>query len=342
MRYVILSLLSALLFGAATPASKVLLGSLNAFQLAGLLYLGAAIAMGPVAIKEKHQHKIPNITSLNLRRLFWAIIFGGILGPVLLLWGLRLASASSVSLWLNLEMVATLILGWLFFKDHLGRFEILGAAGILIASMLLGFGEKTATPVAGIFIGLACVCWGLDNHFTASIDGITPSQSTMWKGMFAGSTNLLIGSIMETTPPPIKIIAYALILGAFSYGISIALYIKSAQQIGASRSQMIFSTSPFFGVVLSAFFLGESLSVFHYASALLIAISVFAVFRDKHEHLHIHQELAHAHEHLHDDGHHGHIHDEKNADLRHSHWHEHLSGEHSHPHWPDLHHRHDH
>ena len=38
-----LALLSAVLFGAATPASKLLLGSLEPFQLAGLLYLGAAL-----------------------------------------------------------------------------------------------------------------------------------------------------------------------------------------------------------------------------------------------------------------------------------------------------------
>lgn len=337
-----MGLISAILFGAATPASKAMLDSLNAFQLAGLLYLGAAIAMGPVAIKEKYRHKMFSIASPDIRRLLGAIIFGGILGPVFLLWGLRLASASSVSLWLNLEMVATLILGWLFFKDHLGRFGILGAAGILFASMLLGLGDKTAAPEAGFLIGLACLCWGLDNHFTALIDGITPSQSTMWKGIFAGTTNFLIGSITASGAPTIKNLALALLLGGSSYGISIALYIKSAQQIGASRSQMIFSTSPFFGVALSALFLGESLSAIQYASAILIAVSLLALIRDKHEHLHTHQELAHAHEHTHDDGHHEHVHDEEYPDMRHSHWHEHQSGEHSHPHWPDLHHRHRH
>ena len=44
-----LALLAAALFGAGVPASKVLLADLPPFQLAGLLYLGAALGVAPVA-----------------------------------------------------------------------------------------------------------------------------------------------------------------------------------------------------------------------------------------------------------------------------------------------------
>jgi hypothetical protein len=44
-RPVVYALLAAALFGAATPASKVLLMGLTSFQLAGLLYLGAALGV---------------------------------------------------------------------------------------------------------------------------------------------------------------------------------------------------------------------------------------------------------------------------------------------------------
>ena len=49
-----IAFLAALLFGAATPASKVLLRSLSTFQLAGLLYLGAAIGVTPLILKERN------------------------------------------------------------------------------------------------------------------------------------------------------------------------------------------------------------------------------------------------------------------------------------------------
>jgi len=48
---VAVALLSAALFGAATPASKYLLRDLSPFTLAGLLYLGAAVAVAPRALR---------------------------------------------------------------------------------------------------------------------------------------------------------------------------------------------------------------------------------------------------------------------------------------------------
>jgi hypothetical protein len=48
-----MALLSAALFGAATPTSKMLLGSLTAFQLAGLLYLGAVLGVLVIIIKRR-------------------------------------------------------------------------------------------------------------------------------------------------------------------------------------------------------------------------------------------------------------------------------------------------
>jgi hypothetical protein len=44
---VFMAVISAALFGVATPVSKILLEDLNYFQLAGLLYLGAAEGLLP-------------------------------------------------------------------------------------------------------------------------------------------------------------------------------------------------------------------------------------------------------------------------------------------------------
>ena len=50
---VAIALLSAALFGAATPASKWLLGELTPLQLAGLLYLGAALGVAPSLLRSR-------------------------------------------------------------------------------------------------------------------------------------------------------------------------------------------------------------------------------------------------------------------------------------------------
>lgn len=110
MKYILLALLSAALFGAATPLSKTLLSSFDAFQLAGLLYLGAAIGASVIAFR-KRSYTLPwRMDRRNRMRLLGAVFFGGVLAPLLLLMGLKAASAASVSLWLPLELVATSIL----------------------------------------------------------------------------------------------------------------------------------------------------------------------------------------------------------------------------------------
>ena len=50
---ILLGLSAGLLFGVATPFSKVLLSQLNSYQLAGLLYLGAAMVFLPYVKKRK-------------------------------------------------------------------------------------------------------------------------------------------------------------------------------------------------------------------------------------------------------------------------------------------------
>ena len=131
-------------------------------------------------------------------------------------------------------------------------------------------------------------------------------------------------------------------VGALSYGASIVLYIKSAQGMGATRSQVIFSSAPFFGLLLSVVLLGEELTGNHILAGGLFIIAITLLMLDSHSHSHKHKKLAHKHSHRHDDNHHNHSHIGLDKSLRHTHFHEHEPLEHKHPHWPDLHHRHEH
>jgi hypothetical protein len=182
----------------------------------------------------------------------------------------------------------------------------------------------------------------VDNHLTALIDGITPSQSTFWKGLVAGVTNLAIGVSLAPFGSSLTHVLAALFVGGWAYGASIALYISSAQVIGATRAQIAFASAPFFGVVLSVLLLGESLGLAHLGSAVLFVLGIVLLTLERHEHAHEHPAMEHEHEHRHDDGHHDHEHPELPESVRHSHRHQHKAGVHSHPHWPDLHHRHPH
>jgi len=332
-------LLAAVLFGAATPLSKVLLRTVAPAQLAGLLYLGAAAGLLPVVVWQRRRNR--RVGRRGVIRLAGAIAFGGVVGPLLLLLGLQLASATSVSLWLNLELVATAVLGQLFFREHLGRLGWVGVTGAALAGIILAGAEAGSGGIAAVLVTLACVCWGLDNHLTALIDEMSATQATFWKCGVAGTVNLLLGVATQPFAASSAVTAMAVVVGAFSYGASIVLYVSSAQQLGATRAQLLFATAPFFGLALSAGLLPEPVTGAHLVAAALMVASIGVVFAARHAHPHAHAALAHTHLHRHDDG--DHTHDPAEAvSLVHAHWHEHGPVAHAHPHWPDLHHRHSH
>ncbi|MEM9922651.1 MAG: EamA family transporter [Cyanobacteria bacterium P01_D01_bin.50] len=339
---ILLALIAAALFGSATPASKVLLDSFSPMQLAGLLYLGAAIGVMPLLLKNREVKLPTNLSNKNRLYILGAIFFGGILAPIFVLLGLQFASSASVSLWLNLELVATAILGYCFFQDHLGTIGWMGVTGCILAAILLSFGEGVAGIEAALLITIGCISWGLDNHLTALIDGISPAQSTFYKGIVAGSINLLLGLLIEPSTITPSNILIALCIGMLAYGISIVFYITSAQSLGATRSQMLFSSAPLFGILFSALILGEKIALFQQIALFLKIGSLFALFQDQHSHQHQHIAIAHQHQHNHNDRHHTHEHLGFSGSVVHSHWHEHQAIFHIHFHLPDIHHRHQH
>jgi drug/metabolite transporter (DMT)-like permease len=340
---VVCAILAAALFGATAPAGKLLLDGLSPFQLAGLLYLGAAIGVAPLLLKDAESQVIGRMSIEQRWRLFGAIGCGGIFAPVCLLFALKLASAGSVSLWLNLELIATAVVGYFWFHDRLGKLGWWAVVLTLFASGCLSWGEGIAGLTAGGLVGLACLGWGWDNHLMALIDGISPAQSTFWKGLIAGMVNLTLGIAIAPYTASWTTTAIGLGVGVLAYGVSLVLYLIAAQSLGATRSQIIFAAAPFFGLMYAALFLGEAITNLQSGSMVLKLLSLWLLFQDGHHHAHTHTPMAHIHWHRHDDEHHDHHHDRvKSSPQWHYHWHEHPAIEHSHSHVPDLHHRHPH
>ena len=78
-----------------------------------------------------------------------------------------------------------------------------------------------------------------------------------------------------------------------------ALYIRSAQGMGATRAQVIFSSAPFFGVALSVLYLGESISGVPLLATAIFIVAITLLMRDSHSHTHVHEEMSHNHAHRH-------------------------------------------
>ena len=327
---------AAVLFGISAPLASLLTDDMGAFTLAGLLYIGAAIAVIPfVGRTPPTRHAVRS----SLPNLSLAVILGGAVGPVLLAAGLGLLPAATSSLLLNLELVFTMIVASVVFHEHLGRNIITGTALVVVGSIVLTWSGNPELRWGALLIVGACLCWAIDNSTTAAIDQISPSHITLAKGVIAGGTNLIIGLSLTGIPSSGAILA-ALVIGGFGYGASITLWVAGARNLGAARGQLIFATAPFIGALVAWNVLGDEITARQLVAFLIAAGGVVFVLGSDHEHDHEHSPSRHTHDHVHDD-HHAH-HPEAMPSERHTHHHQHASVVHRHPHLPDLHHRHEH
>ncbi|MFP5254374.1 MAG: DMT family transporter [Acidimicrobiia bacterium] len=327
---------AAVLFGVTTPIASSIAGETSAPLLAGLLYLGAATAVAPLARRQRLE---PGAARRNLRPLAIAVVAGGFLGPLLLAAGLARTPAATASLLLNLELVATTILAALFFGEHLGRPILTGTVLVTSAGAALAWSGAPELRLGALLVAAACLCWGLDNCVTAALDTIAPEHITLAKGAIAGTTNLALGLALGGSLPSGPDTVLALVAGGFGYGLSITLWVAGARNLGAARGQLVFAAAPFLGVLVAWVALGEPVRGVEVLALVLAVVGVLRVLRSDHEHPHEHERVVHDHEHVHDEHH---RHHDAAVVPRHRHLHVHEPLVHAHPHVPDLHHRHPH
>jgi drug/metabolite transporter (DMT)-like permease len=328
---------AAVLFGATVPVASRVAGEMSAPVLAGLLYVGAALAAGPLA---RNRPLARGALARSARPLAVAVVAGGFLGPLLLAAGLARTTAATASLLLNFELVATAVLAALFFGEHLGRRVVTGTLLVTAAGVALGWAGTPEVRLGSVLVLFACLCWALDNCVTAKLDQIAPEHITLAKGVVAGSANLALGFALGGDLPSAAHTGLALAAGAFGYGLSITLWVAGARDLGAARGQLVFSTAPFIGVLLAWIALGDPVRGVEIVALVLAGLGVLLVLGSTHDHPHLHQRVDHDHDHTHDQHHQHHQHHP--SARRHSHRHVHEPFVHAHPHVPDLHHRHPH
>jgi drug/metabolite transporter (DMT)-like permease len=332
---------AAVLFGAATPLSKDLLGDLSAQVLAGLLYLGAFVAVA-VALAARRASPEARLQRVDAPRLVALVFTGGVLAPLLLLLGLERIQGTTGSLLLNLEGIATLVIGLTLFGEHLSPRAWVGGAVVFLGAGLLALGTGDAeVDLVGIgLVASACACWGLDNNLTQSLSVRDPFRIVAVKTGAAAAVNLTIAVALGDQLPFSAVVLAALGIGTFSYGVSIVLDAYALRYLGAARESIVFATAPFLGALLSIPILGESLGARELIAGAAMAAGVGLVATERHRHWHVHESLTHDHVHVHDD-HHQHPH-EQGVSEPHSHAHTHEVLAHSHEHVSDSHHRHSH
>ena len=335
------ALASALLFGAGTPLAKLLLVDVSPWLLAGLLYCGSGLGLGLFRLIRRSPRVV--LQRREILPLAGAVLFGGVIGPVLLLAGLANMPASGASLLLNAEGVFTALLAWFVFKENFDRRIALGMLAIVAGAVVLSI--PTGAELGAVWPSLAvlgaCLSWGIDNNLTRKVALADATWLAAVKGGIAGPVNLILAFLVGAQLPAPASIVGAMVVGFFAYGVSLVLFIIALRHVGTARAGAYFSVAPFFGAVL-AITLGEAVTWPLVAAGLLMAVGVWLHLTERHEHEHTHESLTHDHWHVHDE-HHQHEHDVLvPSGTRHRHEHTHEPITHTHEHYPDAHHRHGH
>jgi drug/metabolite transporter (DMT)-like permease len=341
-----LALASAALFGASTPFAKLLIGRIDPWMLAGLLYAAAGAGLLALTLVRHGLGAQSGEAPLRRADLPWlagVILFGGVAGPVLLMFGLAATSASAASLLLNLEGLATMAIAWLAFRENVDRRILAGALAILAGAVLLSWtGGAIGFDWGALAIAGACLTWGIDNNLTRRLSSADPVQIATIKGLAAGAINLAIAFGLGAPLPQADAIAGAAFVGFLGYGVSIALFVLALRHLGTARTAAYFSTAPFIGAVLALALLSEPITWQLGAAGILMGVGVWLHLAERHGHEHVHESMEHEHRHVHDE-HHRHAHERGDPPGEpHTHRHRHGRLVHAHAHYPDLHHRHSH
>src|ERR1700687_6041513 len=189
---IIAALIAALLFGASTPFAKLLVGDVPPILLAGLLYLGSGLGLWLLRLARDRGLAAPRMPAREWPWFLGAIASGGVLAPMLLMYGLTRTSAANASLLLNLEAVFTALLAWIVFHENADRRVVLGMALIVAGGAILAWSPGAMVQGAArgaIAIAGAGLCWGLDNNLTRKVAASDAMFIAATKGLVAGITN---------------------------------------------------------------------------------------------------------------------------------------------------------
>jgi drug/metabolite transporter (DMT)-like permease len=339
------ALLAGLLFGASTPLAKRLIQDIDPWMLAGLLYLGSGLGLGAYrALRHAMHLKEVRLHGPDRWWLAAAIMAGGVVAPVLMMYGLKRTAGSSASLLLNLEGVFTTLIAWFVFHENFDRRIALGVAAITAGACLLTLGSAAGwdNAVGPAAIAAACLAWALDNNLTRKVALSDVTLIAMLKGLAAGSVNVAIAAAVGASWPAFDGILAAGAVGLAGYGVSLVLFVIALRLLGTARTGAYFSIAPFAGALIAVLFFKEPVTPQLIGAGALMAVGLWLHLSEWHDHEHTHARLVHDHRHVHDE-HHRHEHGAQDAGAEpHSHEHAHEPLRHRHQHYPDEHHRHMH
>ena len=182
-------LFAAVLFGSVFSLAKIPLNTIDPLVLTAIVYTISGLALIPFAKA--------SFTFERRDDYFYILIvtiFGGVLAPVLLMYGLQVTAASTAAILTNGEIVFTIALSSIFFgeKPHglVGLFAIiLVVIGLVIATTedLKALESILELNAGNIMILASMFMWAIDNNVSRRLTSrASPAKIAMVKSLAGG------------------------------------------------------------------------------------------------------------------------------------------------------------
>ncbi len=281
---ILFAVLAAALYALNSPFSKILLTGLSPTMLAALLYLGAGLGMLAVGFLQKRAGTAGKEKPLTKKELPYTVgmVVLDIMAPISLMSGLMMTTAANASLLNNFEIVATSLIALFLFREKISKRLWLGIAFVTVASILLSVEDYSSFSFSAgsFFVLLACVFWGFENNCTRKLSSKNPLEIVVIKGFGSGTGSLVIAAALGEFCANLPYMLLALLLGFFTYGLSILFYIYAQRYLGAAKTSAYYAVSPFMGAVLSLAIFRQIPSISFLTALFVMAIGTYFVSTD--------------------------------------------------------------
>ncbi len=273
------AVLSAALFGSVSPIAKPVLSTVNPLLLSCVVYLIAALTLTPLA----HQKKMRLVKKEYLLILATSIS-GAVIAPILYFYGLQQTTASNTAVLANNEIVFTVLIAIIFFKEKLRPIgyiaSVLVATGVTIVTTNLQFSVSLLELDLGnlLVIG-SSIFWALDNNISKIVtDRVSSVKIGQLKSAIGGALLLALVLLLKIplTIGPLQI-PFVILLGVGGFAGSLYFFLRGLKRIGVIKTIMIFAMSSVFGLIFSSLFLHEQISLYQLVAIIVMMCGIYLI-----------------------------------------------------------------
>jgi drug/metabolite transporter (DMT)-like permease len=277
--------LAAVMFGMVSTIAKPVVSSVDPLLLASLVYLVSAATLTPIAQKSKFQ--FPKRKDLVL--LLAVSLSGAVIAPSLFFVGLQHASASDAAILSNGEVIFTVLLAMLFFKEKVRPIGYIAIMMVLVGMFIVTTDLNFSTSLSQIhpqdmMIILAMGFWAVDNNLSRILaQRIKIARIVQIKSVIGGTLLFTIAVFGFKIPIDIDSshILSILLLGTMGFAVSLYFFLEALKRISTVKTIMIFSFASVFGLIAANIFLSESISAYQVGAVGIMLIGIYLLNRNE-------------------------------------------------------------